>query len=189
MASKWTLCSKEEVILIHKYPIDQLQDLWSEIVEDLIIQHLGAPYYGTSQAITNETHDGDGNNILVVRKPPIISVEEVRVSAIALTSADYVSYPNHIALVAQTFPEGVLNVQIDYTSGQPVVRPSVKLTAIAMIAAIINYSRRYGADSSFKWGSPDDQIGEPTPNLNVGLTSHLVTIMKRMLRRERVRAS
>lgn len=185
----WTLCTKEEVIVIHKYPLDQLEDLWSEVVEDLIIQHLGAPYYGTSQAITNETHDGDGNNILIVRKPPIISVEEVRISAIALTSADHVAYSNHIALVAQNFTEGILNVQIDYTSGQMTVRPTVKLTAIAMIAAIINYYRRYGAEGSFKWGSPDDQIGENTPNLNVGLTSHLRAIMKRMLRRERVRAS
>lgn len=185
----WTLCSKEEVIIIHPFPLDQLHDLWSEVVEDLIIQHLGAPYYGTSQVLINETHDGDGNNILIVRKPPIISVEEVRISAIAVTSADYVVYPNHVALVAQNFTKGILNVQIDYTSGQETVRPTVKLTAIAMIAAIINYTRRYGADSSFKWSSPDDTIGEPTPNLNVGLTSHLRAIMKRMLRREKVRAS
>ena len=185
----WTLCTKEEVVLIHTYPIDQLQDLWSEVVEDLIKERLGAPHYGDSQVLINETHNGDGNNILVVRKPPIISVEDIRISAVALTSAEYVVFPNHVALVAQNFPEGILNVQIDYTSGQLTVKPTVKLTAIAMIAAIINYTRRYGADSSFKFGSPDGQIGEKTPNLNVGLTSHLTTIMKRMLRREKVRAS
>ena len=185
----WELWSKEEVISIHHAPLDELPDLWSEIVEDLIRTHLGAEYYGTSQVITAETHSGQNTNILVVRKPPIISVEELRVSAIALVSTGYVIFPNHVALRAQNFPEGTLNVQIDYTSGTVTVKPSVKLAAIAMIAAIMNYRGRYGADSSIKWGTGDQQIGEENPNVKIGLTSHLTIIMKRLLRREKVRAT
>jgi len=185
----WKLCSKQQVISIHPFPADELDDFWSDVVEALIKQHLGTPHLGESIAVTNETHDGDGTNMLVVRKPPIISVQDVRVSGVALIPGDYVVYPHHIALIAQTFPEGVLNAQIDYTSGDPTVDPTVQLTAASMIAAIINYRQRYGADSTIKWATGEQEMGESTPNMNVGLTSHLKQIMKRMLRRERIRAS
>jgi hypothetical protein len=185
----WKLCSKEEVILIHPYPVADLKDFWSEVVETLIREHMGSPHLGQSTVITNETHSGDNTTILIVRKPPIISVEALRISATAMVSTGYVVFQNHIQLVAQRFPEGTLNVQVDYTSGDLTVSPTVKLTAAAMIAAMINYRERYGADSTMKWGSGDQESGETTPNLNVGLTSHLRTIMRRMLRRERIRAS
>jgi hypothetical protein len=185
----WELCTKDEVIAIHHTEYEKLPDLWSDIVEDMIRQHLGAEYYGTSQVITAETHNGDNTNILLVNKPPIISVEEVRVSGISTPATSYVVFPNHIALRAQNFPDGILNVQIDYTSGQTTVRPIVKLTAISMIAAIMTYQGRYGADGSVKWGTGDQQIGEENPNKRIGLTSNLKVIMRRLLRREKVRAS
>ena len=185
----WELCSKEEVILIHPYPVANLKDFWSDVVETLIREHLGTPHLGQSIVITNETHSGGRTNVLIVRKPPIISVEELRISAVSLVSTGYVVFQNHIELIAQRFPEGILNVQVDYTSGDENISPTVKLTAAAMIAAMINYRERYGADSTMKWGSGEQESGETTPNLNVGLTSHLRTIMRRMLRRERIRAS
>jgi len=185
----WELCSKEEVILIHPYPVADLKDFWSDVVETLIREHLGTPHLGQSTAIINETHSGERTNILIVRKPPIISVEELRISAVSLVSTEYVVFQNHIQLIAQRFPEGILNVQVDYTSGDLTVSPTIKLTAAAMIAAMINYRERYGADSTMKWGSGEQESGETTPNLNVGLTSHLRTIMRRMLRRVRIRAS
>ncbi len=185
----WKLCSKEDVLSIHPFPPDELQDFWSDSVEELIKTHMGTPNLGESIVLVNETYDGDGTNVLIVRQPPILSVEAIRISGIATTAAEYVVYQNHVALTNQSFPEGLLNVQIDYTSGATIVSPSVRLTASAMIAAIVNYKQRYGADSTLKWATGDQQIGESTPNLNVGLTSHLTQIMKRMLRRERIRAS
>jgi len=185
----WTLCSKQEVVAIHPFPVDDLKDFWSDTAEALIREHLGAPYLGEAVALTNETHSGDGTPLLIVRKPPIISVQALRISGVAVTTADYVVFSNHIELVAQRFPVGQLNVQVDYTSGDTTINPIIKLTAAAMIAAIINYRQRYGADSTFKWATGEQQAGESTPNLNVGLTSHLKSIMKRMLRRERIRAS
>ncbi len=185
----WKLCSKEDVLSIHPFPPDELQDFWSDSVEELIRTHMGTPNLGESIVLTNETYDGDGTNVLIVRQPPIISVEDIRISGVALTGAEYVVYQNHVALTNQSFPRGLLNVQIDYTSGDTTVSPSVRLTASAMIAAILNYRQRYGADSTLKWATGEQQIGESTPNMNVGLTSHLTQIMKRMLRRERIRAS
>ena len=185
----WKLCSKEDVLSIHPFPADELQDFWSDSVEELIKVHMGTPNLGESIVLVNETYDGDGTNILIVRQPPIISVEEIRISGVATTVAEYVVYQNYVALTNQNFPEGLLNVQIDYTSGDITVSSSVRLTAAAMIAAIVNYKQRYGADSTIKWATGDQQLGESTPKMNVGLTSHLTQIMKRMLRRERIRAS
>lgn len=185
----WKLCSKEDVVSIHPFPVDELQDFWSDSVEELIKVHMGTPNLGESIVLVNKTYNGDGTNVLIVRQPPIISVEDIRISGVALTGAEYVVYPNYVALLNQSFPEGLLNVQIDYTSGETIVSASVRLTASAMIAAIVNYRQRYGADSTIKWATGDQQLGESTPNMNVGLTSHLTQIMKRMLRRERIRAS
>ncbi len=185
----WKLCGKEDVISIHPYPADDLKDFWSNSVESLIKEHMGTPNLGESIVVANETYDGDGTNVLIVRQPPIISVEAIRISGVTLVVNAFVVYQNHVALVSEYFSEGLLNVQIDYTSGDPTVSGTVQLIAAAMIAAIINYKQRYGADSTIKWATGDQEMGESTPNLNVGLTSHLKQIMKRMLRRERIRAS
>ncbi len=185
----WKLCTKEEVVSIHPFPPDELQDFWSNSVESLIKEHMGTPNLGESVVVVNETYDGDGTNLLIVRQPPIISVEDIRISGVAITGASYVVYKNRVALTKQSFPKGLLNVQIDYTSGDAAVSPTVRLVAAAMIAAIINYKQRFGADSTIKWATGEQELGESTPNMNVGLTSHLKQIMKRMLRRERIRAS
>ena len=184
----WTLCSKEDVASIH--PISNLADLkdeWSDMVEGLIRQYLGQPYLGTTQAITNEWHDGDGKHIINVRKPPIYSVQAIKVNGLALTHADYVVFPNYIELRYSVFPQGILNVGLDYTSGTAEVSDVVRLCAASMIVAIVNYKKRWGADASLKWGEPEKKLGEDTPNYNVGLTSHLTQIMKRLLRRTSVR--
>jgi hypothetical protein len=57
-----------------------------------------------------------------------------------------------------------------------------------MIIAIINYKRRMGSDASLKWASPTEKVGEETPNVNVGLTSHLRQIMRRTLQKDRILA-
>lgn len=184
----WRMCSKEDVVSIHPVPVADLQDGWSEMVEGLIREYMDMPYYADPTAVTNEKHSGDGSNLLVVRRPPIISVTSLLVSDASLQPSDYVVFPNHVLLKNQTFPEGSLNVDISYQSGTAEVSQSVRLAAIAMIVAIINYRKRYGADSSIKWSSNDTKAGEESPNLNVGLTSHLTQIMKRLLKRSKILA-
>lgn len=182
----WTFCSPEDVMGITPITRSELQDSWSEMVEALIRQHLGQPYLGSSEEITGERHSGDGTNILRVKKPPIISVTSLAIAGSVQPQAAYVAFPSYIELTAQTFPVGTLNVEIAYTSGKEVVDDVTRLAAVSMIVAIINYRRRFGADGSLKWGRQDTTAGEETPNLNVGLTSHLYTIMKRLLKRPRV---
>ena len=181
----WILCSKEDVQAITPVSEGELQTFWSDTVEALIRQHMRNPNLGTSEVIVEELHSGDGNTVLQVRKPPIISVQAVRVSGYAYTAADYAVFTNYIQMRnGIVFPKGTLNVETDYTSGETVIPYVVKLTAAAMIVAIINYRGRMGADSSLKWGVGEKVAGEDTPNANIGLTSHLSTIMRRMLRRD-----
>ena len=185
----WTLCTKEDVIGIHPCRDEDLKDQWSEMVEAMIRQHLGAPYLGTTQAITDELHSGNNTTIMQVKSPPIVSVTSVSVSGVALTAADYAVFGTYIQLYAQVFTSGILNVKISYVSGLTEIPQQVRLCAAAMVIAIYNYSRRRGADASIKWGDPDRRMGEETPNLTVGLTSHLDQIMKRTLRLYKLRIS
>jgi hypothetical protein len=184
----WILCTKADVMSIHPITEAEIKDEWSDMVEGLIRQHMGQPFLGTSSAIVDEWHNGDGSNFLKPYKLPILSVTSLSINDLPIALSDCVSFDSYIALQSQTFPEGVLNVRISYTSGTLEVPETVRLAATTMIVAIINYRRRAGADSSIKWGSADQKAGEDTPNAQIGLTSHLVRIMKQILRRPTLRA-
>lgn len=183
----WEFCTKDQVSKVRYYDPALIEDSWSDTVEAMIRRHMRSPGLGTSTVVTNELHSGDNTPLLIVKQSPIYSVSAIRVSSVALTSSDYVAFENYVMLINDgIFPEGILNVAIDYTSGKE-VDPIVNMTAIAMIAAFLNYRERYGGDTSLKWDTADNQRGESSPNLNVGLTSHLTQIMKRMLERDRLR--
>jgi cell division ATPase FtsA len=182
----WDFCTPDQVVELRHFQAENIKDNWSNAVESLIRQHVNAPYLGTTETITNELHSGDNNPIIMVKKPPIYTFTELRVSSTALVSTDYVSFDNYVMLTGgMTFPSGVLNVAIDYVSGSD-VDSLINMTAIAMLTAFINYQQRYGADTSLIW-EDTTEVGENTPNLNVGLTSHLMQIMKRMLRKRALR--
>jgi len=185
----WELCSKTDVSAIIPVAPSALKDEWSDMVEGLIKQKMGTPYLGTSQAITAEVHHGDGSAMLLVRKPPIISVEAIRSGEVALVSTDYVVFPTHILLKGgQTFPQGIGNVEIDYTSGLTTVPGQVRLCAAMMIEAIYTHNNRMGADASIKWADPDEMTKDKAPARKIGLAAQLDGIMQRFLRRERIRA-
>lgn len=183
----WLLCSKEDVMSLIPIKESEIEDFWSEAVEGMIRQHLGMPYLGKTQAITGEKHNGDGTIVLRVNKPPIDSVSSLVVDGATLLASDYHIFTTHIQLKYLTFTEGSLNVEINYTSGTTAIDSHIRLCAAAMIVAIVNYRRRFGADASIKWGTADQKQGESTPMAQQGLTEHLVNIMKKTLKRSRVR--
>lgn len=184
----WTFCTKDQVVATRHFNPDQLEDDWSNTVEAMIKRYLRSPYLGTTQAITGELYSGDNTPVLVVKKPPIYSVEALTVSDLALQSSEYAVFPGHIMMLGgRYFKEGVLNISLNYTSGGD-VDPIVNMTAVAMIVAFVNFKERYGSDVSLTWGlSSEDKVDGSTANLNVGLTSHLTQIMKRMLERNKLR--
>lgn len=183
----WVLCTKSDVISLHPIQEQELYDEWSDFVEGLIREHLGLPQLGASLVVADEHHNGDGTNLLFVSQPPILLVASLLVNGIALSASDYVVFDNYIELRAQAFPRGVLNVRVSYTSGTEEVSSTVRLTAAAMVVALIIYRRRHGADGSLKWGSTDSKVGEKSQNTEIGLADHLKAIMVRFLKRPRVK--
>lgn len=183
----WELCSKQDVTEMHPIPEGDLRDDWSAMVEALIRQYLAQPHLGKVEIITDEYYNGNDTPLLTLRQTPVISVEALYVNGVLISSADYIVQGTFIMLKSQIFPSGLLNVKVSYTSGSINVDDVVRFTAVSMIIAIINYRRRAGADSSLKWGNADQKFGEEGANVNIGLTSHLSVIMKRMLRRPKVR--
>lgn len=183
----WELCSKEDVTEMHPIPVNELRDDWSTMVEALIRQHMGQPDLGKVTVITDEYYNGNGLALLTLRRTPILSVQSVYVGGSLIGPADYVVEPTFIMLKNQVFENGLMNVVVSYTAGTNEVDDVTRLAAISMVIAIINYRRRAGADSSLKWGSAEQKVGEDNPNVQVGLTSHLTTIMRRLLRRPKAR--
>ena len=183
----WVLCSRNDVKALFPAQDSDLPDVYSEMAEGLIRQHMGAPSLGLSVAVNGEYHNGDDTPILRVYKPPIISVTSLLINDTPLSAGDYVVFQNDINLVSETFPRGNLNVQVSYQSGSVDTDPVVKITAVSMIVAMVNYKRRFGADASLKWATAETKAGEESPNQSLGLSEHLNSIMKSMLRREKLR--
>lgn len=182
----WTLCSKDDVLELVPGSRAELKDSWSEQVEHLIRQYLRQPNLGKTETVTDELISGDGSSILVPDKTPIISVTSLTVDGVLLMADEYVVFKNRIQLKYQTFTKGILNVEISYVAGDTDIDPVVTLAASTMIVAMLTYRRRSGADSSYKWGDVDQGAGDTTANVNIGLTSHLDRIMKRLLQKQRI---
>ena len=184
----WTFCTKDDVLSIIPATEAELLDIWSDTVEALIKEHLGKPALGDYEIITSEYHSGDGTSILKVRRPPIDSITEILANDSSYTADEYVVFPNFVQLkYGQTFPAGTMNITVSYTAGSAEIPSVVTLAAMTMIAAMLNYKRRAGADGSLKWSTAEKKIGSPQPISDIGLVKHLKTIMTTILKRDRPR--
>lgn len=191
----WSLCTKEDVASIFPVSAAALQDFWSDAVEALIREHLGAPYIGLSDvAIIDEVYSGDGTRRLMLRSLPIISVESLVISGLTSEAASYVVSSTGIVLVYTEFPVGVGNVKVSYTVGSQAgaggnitIDPIIRLCAATMVAAIATFKGRGGSDASVKWASAGQREGGPAPMLESGLITGLNKIMRNMLKRKRLR--
>lgn len=182
----WTLCSKDDVTNLFPIAEADLKDDWSMMVEAMIRQYMGQPSLGEIDIVVNDYYDGDGTALLRLRKTPIMSIQSLSIDGLTLSSGDYVVYPTHVVLLYHTFTKGRMNILVSYTAGTTSVDPVVRLAATSMIIAMINYQRKAGSDASLKWGVDNTKVGEPSPNVNIGLGTHLNKIMKNILKRPRV---
>lgn len=179
----WTICEKSDVLSLHPISTDELKDEWSELAESAIRRWYGYPYYGTSQAVSDEYHSGSGTPFLRVSAPPIISVTSLYINNSLVPASSYLVKKNYVILIDGTvFSQGNMNVKISYVSGSA-VDDNTRFTCATLIVAIINYRKRYGADASIKWSKSENQLGEASPQKAVGLTQHLNDIMKESLQR------
>jgi hypothetical protein len=171
----WTYVSRDVVAHLTHVSEENLQDEWSNWVEALIQEHMGYETIGTNTTITSEKHDGDGSNVLFVKKPPIISVTELKLgstSPTALSSTAYKVYGQYVKLVSNPsytiaysnetniFPVGTQNIEITYVSGLATVPMTVQLCAAVMIGEIAKSHRKGGADNTLMYPVPDRTQGQ-----------------------------
>lgn len=183
----WVFCSREDITAFHPIPITELRDEWSTLVEGLIRDHLGQSYLGLDEPIADEWHNGDGSPFLRPKHAPILSVDSLAINGSSLQPSDYVVFDQYIQLRSQVFPRGNLNVRLSYSVGSTSIDPVVRLAAVSMIIAVINYRKRAGSDSSLKWSGIDQRVGEESPATSEGLMKHLRDIMLSILKRPKLR--
>jgi hypothetical protein len=193
----WTLCKKEDVIALSPSSAASIPDFFSDIVEGLIRERLGAPGIGTHSLVEREQHRGTGTNMLFVNRPPIIGVSELRIHNNLIPPDSFLVGKRALELKYGMFPDDCYDIFVSYESGTFMpegeedttlyVESSVRLAAASMIVALLNYRGKAGADQSIKWSNVDQKEGEASPNVNIGLTSHLTKIMDRMLKRETIK--
>lgn len=184
----WSLCTRDDVMSIFKIDEASLHDFWSETAESMIRGYLRAPYLGLAPVTISEYHSGDGTGVLPVNSPPLTEVLELLVDGVALAAGDYQAFSTSVILTGSAvFPEGLMNIKVTYKSGGTGIPDKVSMTCATMIAAIASYEGRAGTDASLKYGDLTPYIGGDATNKNIGLVTHLQTIMQGMLSRYRLR--
>ena len=196
----WTLVSKATVANLHHLDTTSLQDEWSNWVEDMIKDHYGYTYIGTTTTISEEAHDGDGTPYVFVDNPPIVSVTTLAIGTIttnAITSTSYKVYDDHIQLINDPrthlasamggafnyFPIGQQNIKVTYVSGLASVPATVELCAAQMVAEIAKFYQKGGADSNSKFLPTQVMRDGRAYVLDRGLAATLSGIMKTLLRK------
>lgn len=195
----WTIVSKAVAAGLGSVAEGDLQDEWSDMVEDMITDYMGYEYIGETQEIADEAHDGSGTSKLFVKHPPIVSVGKLEIGTSTkslLSASSYKVYDHYVELVSwpqsrvqealrgprNIFPQGEQNVVITYTSGLATVPAKVKLCAATMLAEIAHFSQRGSAQGAIKYRPPERVDGERQPIAQrYGLLGALNMIMQEAL--------
>ena len=170
----WEYCTKDDVKDFSGLSTESLKDSMSEMTEELIDEHTGNIYSGTTTY--TEAHDGDGiSDTVILNHSPIASVTSISVDGVALQSADYKVYTSgYIRLVSTagsaldratgsvgaSFPEGQQNIEVVYVANDSTPPAFVKLAAILCITELAIFSERAGADSSLAVSRASQRAGE-----------------------------
>lgn len=184
----WTLCSKEQVTSIYKINVAVLDDFWSDTVESMIRSYVRAPYLGLPEVSITEKHSGDNTPVLSLNNPPATSIASVDIKGAVVDSNRYDFVSTAVALTdGTTFPKGILNIGVTYTTGGGEVPPKVSLAAATMIASVAIFEGRAGSDGSIKYGDLPAFLAGDTNVRDVGLVTYLKYIMSSMLDKYQIR--
>lgn len=184
----WTLCSKAQVTSIYKINESMLDDFWSDTVESMIRSYIRAPYLGLSEVTITERHSGDRSPVISLNNPPVTGVSSVKVNGSVIDASRYSFVSTAVALTdGKSFPEGILNLEVTYTTGGGDVPSKVQLAAATMVASIAIFEGRAGSDGSIKYGDLPEFLGGDTAVKDVGLVTYLKYIMTSMLDKYQIR--
>jgi hypothetical protein len=190
----WEIVSRAEVSSVSGMNADELRDDWYNMVVGIL--HEVTPYelFHTTTTITDEVHDGDGTNLLVVNRPPIVSISSISIDGVAVSSTCYTAYGNFVKLspseenlLTPIFPKGVGNVTISYTSGFSTVPTDIKLGVINAIEIIALHKKRGASTADLRYDSAADQDGSPEPGVPYASLAYTIRkILRTSIGRKRI---
>lgn len=188
----WEFCSKDEVISLSGLPENEIEDGWSDYVQDMIKEYTGIDY-GSSNTYT-EDYDGTGTSVLRLKHRPVTSISSLSVDGTSMTSSEYKVYDTYVELVqnygrpiqeamgstGSIFPVGQKNVSVTYVAGESAPR-RVAFCAALMVTIIANVAKRGGADSIIPITRREREYGVPVRAPLYGLHGKLYEVMESML--------
>lgn len=103
-----------------------------------------------------ETASGGGRHIILER-PPVIEVVEIRADGVLVDADDYAASPSGLlSRRAGVWPAGLRNVEVTYLVGRPVVEPNVLNATLELIR--INWRPRQGGNAGVFDGGRGDEF-------------------------------
>lgn len=186
----WTVATKADVLALYSIDIELLQDRWSSWAESLLLEYIGKESVADITTTTNfvEYLSGTDGRVLLTDYPintlNSIVINEVSHSVTGydtvgreIIAKDVITVPDKY----EGFPKGYRNIVIDYDTTVP-DQDIYNLAVVTMIIAMVNYEGRKGADRDIEWGVVGQQYGgDATGNQNIGLISHLNTILYQLI--------
>jgi hypothetical protein len=111
------------------------------------------------QAYTAELYDGDGSNLLALRRSPVVKitalmiggesipVNEVKVYEQFLKFDDGVEYNPRLRSASRIFPRGAQNISVSYEAGYATVPAEISHACILQVMYLMNLGNRQGVIS------------------------------------------
>jgi len=187
----WEIVSKAEVAELSGLNEADIRTLWYDMVVGILQENSQYELYSGSEVITDETHDGDGTNLLVVRRPPISSVSSLQIDDTAMTATSYRAYDNYIKLKWDegnfAFPVGIGNIKVTYTSGFAAVPSDIKLAVLNAIEIIALHKQRGASTANFRYDTARESDGAPEPGVPVASLAYTIRKLLRAAGRKRIK--
>jgi len=118
----------------------------------------------SQESVVGELYDGRGDNVLILRGYPLISVEKVEIvygdNGGKVYSSDDIAIDKEAGIVVlkggEIFPEGRRNISVDYTYGYESVPEPIKMACILL--ALKMYEAHYhGGKRTYQASSGDHE--------------------------------
>lgn len=136
---------------------------------DFIVQYCSRNFAVT--AYTQRKYHGNGNQTLVLRNWPIISVELLQIDGVTVPAADYSFFERMIYLdKGRVYTRGLNNITVNYTAGFATTPPAIEQACIDLVAMKYRERDRIGhASKSINGETVTFIVSELHPNIRKAL--------------------
>lgn len=176
---------------------------WLDWADDLINDYCGRSFGLVPTTYTDEHHDGNGTDTIVLNNIPVISVSSVKIFGVTLSSSAYGVYnwgikldnfgDSATVLPYQVysddfiggnfvFPVGTQNILVTYVAGESGVPKAVEMVASMIVSKFALFAREGGAGTSQRWSQAGIQMGDTSIGvIPLSLQSDISSLLKAFL--------